>query len=148
MISYLTTKHGGNVHEKGIVTLTSKSVGKESVQTVADFREGGLPFKSENEPGQWICWDFHEIRVHPTHYTIHGNYLKSWILEGSVNGEAWTPLDEKRSSQDLNARDSASFAVANSRYCRFIRLTQTGKRHNGDDCLTLRNVEFFGTLHE
>jgi hypothetical protein len=26
IISYLTKKHGGNVHEKGIVTITSKSV--------------------------------------------------------------------------------------------------------------------------
>jgi hypothetical protein len=26
IISYLTKKHGGNVHEKGIVTIASKSV--------------------------------------------------------------------------------------------------------------------------
>jgi hypothetical protein len=71
IISYLTKKHGGNIHEKGIVRTTSKS--------------GSFDF-SEHEPGQWVCWDCREMRVRPTNYTILSSYLKSWVLEGSLAG--------------------------------------------------------------
>jgi hypothetical protein len=66
IISYLTKKHGGNIHEKGIVTITSKSVlnddPKYALKSVADFASDSY-FHSKNEPGQWICWDFREMRV-------------------------------------------------------------------------------------
>jgi hypothetical protein len=35
IISYLTRKHGGNVHDKGIVTLTSKSVNNDNPKSAA-----------------------------------------------------------------------------------------------------------------
>jgi hypothetical protein len=42
----------------------------------------------------------------------------------------------------------ASFAVSTSAECRFIGLTQTGRRHHGDDYLTIRAFEVFRTLRE
>jgi hypothetical protein len=52
LISYLTQKHGGNVHDRGIVTITSKSVASYSrVQNVADLTSNSY-FHSINEPGQ------------------------------------------------------------------------------------------------
>jgi hypothetical protein len=54
IISYLTTKHGGNVNEKGIVTITSKSVYSDNpmhaLKNVADltsvccFESGRMAF--------------------------------------------------------------------------------------------------------
>jgi hypothetical protein len=72
IISYLTRKHGGNVHDKGIITISSKLIdmtGPQSISDVADLI-AGTSFCSEDEPGQWICWDFHEMRIRPTEYTI------------------------------------------------------------------------------
>jgi hypothetical protein len=149
IVSYLTRKHRGNVHDKGIVTITSKSVHdddpRHALRNIADFTSGKA-FCSKNEPGQWVCWAFHLERVRITHYTMQCGIRspKSWVIECSLDGEAWTEIDRKTNNADLKA----SFAVANSVECRFIRLTQTGKRHWGDDILNIYAFEFFGTLLE
>jgi hypothetical protein len=157
IISYLTQKHGGNVHDTGIVTLTSKSVYNTSFCTLRNFAylagssyASDLIFRSKNEPGQWICWDFHEMRVHPTHYTIRSWGLKSWKIESSLDGVAWIVIDRKVNYGYFKTLSwqTASFAVWNSAECRFIRLTQTGKNQNGKDDLSLRAFEVFGTLLE
>jgi hypothetical protein len=156
IISYLTKKHGGNVHEKGIVTITSKSVLDDPrfvLKNVADLISGSL-FYSNYEPGEGVCWDFREMRVRLTHYTIWTCQLKSWAVEGSLDGESWTEIDRQTCNRDFRSnvweskRDS--FAVSNPPECRFIWLTQTDKNHwtPPDDQLGLAAVEFFGTLSE
>jgi hypothetical protein len=152
IISYLTKKHGGNVGEKGIVTITSKSVYSddrgEAPTTVADLTSGSY-FCSKNEPGQWVCWDFREMRVRPTHYTIKAWYLKSWVVEGSLDASGWTEIDRQMDNHDFETLwRVVSFAVSNPAEFRFIRLTQTGKNNRDNDVLRLFAVEFFGTLSE
>jgi hypothetical protein len=71
--------------------------------------------------------------------------------EGSLDFVNWTEIDRKTDNNDFDFKDrnvTASFAVSKSAECRFIRLTQTGKRHCGDDCLYIVAFEFFGTLLE
>jgi uncharacterized coiled-coil protein SlyX len=150
IICYLTRKHGGNVHDKGVVTITSQSVYDGTVSNTADLTNDDSCFQSGNEPDQWVCWDFHEMRVRPTHYTIRSILLKSWVFEGSLDFVNWTEIDRKRKNKDFKARDwvTASFVVAKSVECRFIRLTQTGQAYDGDDHLLIQAVEFFGTLLE
>jgi hypothetical protein len=153
IIFYLTQKHGGNVHEKEILTITSKSVLNDSpgmaLRNVADLTSYSY-FQSKNAPGQWICWDFHEMRVRPAHYTIQSCDLKRWVVESSLNGEAWTEIDRKTDFKDNWTWHigMASFAVSNSAECRFIRLTQTGKTDTGKDILDIQAFEVFGTLLE
>jgi hypothetical protein len=65
IISYLTKKHGvsSNVHEKGIVTATSKSVYADASKVYNDPRfalnvaalTSNSSFLSNCEPGQWVC---------------------------------------------------------------------------------------------
>jgi hypothetical protein len=43
---------------------------------------------------------------------------------------------------------TASFAILKPVEFRFLRLTQTGRRHNADNILVLDDVEFFGILSE
>jgi hypothetical protein len=157
IISYLTMKHGGNVHKKGIVTISSKSVygdPKYDVKNVADltsdsrFQSRQCDSESRLEPNQWVCWDFGEMRIRPTHYTICTYSLKSWVVEGSLDGRSWTEIDRQTDNQDFKSTNTASFAVSNPAKFRFIRLTQTGKRQCGDDFLILSAVEFCGTLSE
>jgi hypothetical protein len=146
IISYLTRKHGGNVHDKGIVTLTSRSVvyddASHALRNVANPTSDSY-FCSKDEPGQWICWDFHEMRVLPTHYTITCRFLMSWVIESSLDGEAWTEIDRKTDNEDY-----ATFTVSKSAECRCIRLTQTGKNHTRNYDLRILAVEFFRTLLE
>jgi hypothetical protein len=106
IISHLTRKHDRNVHDKGIVTVTSKSVWRNgplfAVRNVVDF-SSYMYFSSNDSPGQWICWDFHEKRIHLTHYTIKTTVLKSWVVEGSLDAEAWREIDRKTGNNDLQA---------------------------------------------
>jgi hypothetical protein len=181
IIAYLTRRHGGNVHDKGIVTITSKSVNGNTlmgfsfddavisdtasglqqvtvrpilvpsdgpadcgVQNVADLNPDSY-FCSASGPNQWISWDFHELRIRPTHYTLSGGFLQSWVVESSLDGVNWTEIDRKTNYDDFDAWPwTASFAVLNSAESRFIRLTQT----NRPECLNIEAVEFFGTLLE
>jgi hypothetical protein len=150
IIWYLTKKHGANVHDKGIVTITSKSVLSvhNGLNHVANLISDGF-FVSRREPGQWVCWDFHERHVRPTHYTIDARDLQSWIVEGSLDGESWTEIDRQADNQDFRHDwNTVSFTVSTPAECRFIRLTQADKNHDGHDELRLRAVEFFGTLPE
>jgi hypothetical protein len=152
IISYLTKKYGGNVQEKGIVTITSKSIPKYpscALKNVADLTSYS-EFCSKKEPGQWVCWDFHEMRVRPTHYTIKAEWLKSWVVEGSLDGTSWTEIDRQTDNSDFRDwyQNTASFAVSNPAEFRFIRLTQADKNNRYNDVLALRAVEFFGTLSE
>jgi hypothetical protein len=94
------------------------------------------------------------MRVRPTHYTIGSLRLKSWVVEGSLDGEAWTEIDQKTNNEDFRDWATASFAVSNSAECRSIRLAQTGKNHwTGHsvymptfDELCISDFEFFETL--
>jgi hypothetical protein len=157
IISYLTGKLG-NVHTQEIVTITSKSSGPNNpavrLTNLADFSEatmdGVLCFWSENEPGQWICWDFHCMRVKLTAYGVLGIVFggpQSWFVEGSVDGVNWTEIDEQ--AYDPTMRNPpARIRVESALECRFVRLTQTGKNAQGGDQLRLRRFELFGTLIE
>jgi hypothetical protein len=155
IISHLAKKHGGNVHEKRIVTISSKSIRSGSLKNVADVTSESF-LDSNDEPSQWISWDFQKMVVQLTCYTIKSACLKSWIVEGSVDGKNWTEIDRETNNRhfDLRAWDYwpgagiGAFPVSNRAGFRFIRLMQTGKNHYGNDALSLRAVEFFGTLCE
>jgi hypothetical protein len=152
IISYLTEKHGGNVHDKGIVTITSKSIadedrGDENFSDLADL-PSYWGFQSKNEPDQWVCWDFHESRIRPTHYTIRSSSVKSWVVESSLDGLNWTEIDRKTDNSDFEPHGMASFAVSKSAECRFIRLTHTGKNQRGSNYLHIYAFEIFGALLE
>jgi hypothetical protein len=149
IIAYLTAKHGGNVSAKGIVTITAKSY-ESLAQNVAELKEQ-TSFYSAGSSGQWLSWDFRERRVTLTNYTLTSYYLKTWALEGSLDGDSWFLLDRRKDTQDFvkYGAQAASFDVTGKpRQCRFLRITQTASSHNKDDYLILYAVEFFGTLKE
>jgi hypothetical protein len=148
IISYLTKKHGGNVQEKRIIAITSMSVYEESLENIADLTSDPY-FYSEYEPRQWVCWDFREMRIRPTHCTIKTQYLESWVVDGSLDGRCWTVIDWKADNRDFaNTWNTASFAVSTPAEFRMIRLTQTGTNGLCDHQLAVGAVELFGTLSE
>jgi hypothetical protein len=151
IISYLTKTVGGNVHDRGIVTITSKSVAEDCPNHVpknlADLTSDFPPFwSSRNGDGQWVCWDFHEMRVRPTNYTIRACHLGSWVVEGSLDGESWTELHRRTGRSDIRDYETASFIVAKPACCRFIRLTRISPECTSNHQLIMAAVEFFGIL--
>jgi hypothetical protein len=84
IISDLTPKHGWNVADRGIVAVSSSSYLPSCIARHAvDFRLKTY-LRSDNPPNQWLCYDFKDRKVEPTHYSIHAH---SWIchdFEGSL----------------------------------------------------------------
>jgi hypothetical protein len=142
IISHLTKKHGGNVHDKGIVTITSKSAVNGVVGNMADLTSTSFA-NSTADRGQWFCWDFHEMRVRLTHYAITGLSIKSWVVERSLDAQSWTRIGRYGTPSDWAQYEAAPFAVEKSAEYRFIRLRQT---HRRDYAFSLTAVEFFGPM--
>jgi hypothetical protein len=140
-----------NVHDHGIVTITSKSVAdsKHAVRNLGDLSSKS-PFISRDNSGQWVCWAFH-VMIVPSHYTLRSKWLKSWMLEGSIDNLSWGVMDRRRNTDDfpkrlLRAEHTVTFVVLDPLPSRYFRLTQTDKNHNGDHTLILSAFEVFGQL--
>jgi hypothetical protein len=156
IIASLTHRYGGNVHDRGIVNVSGTVYSGDATyaaKNAADLSTTSF-FQSKNEPNQWICYDFKDRRVRPTHYSINsysGYYIRSWIVEGSIDNANWIPLDRHEGDPkiDLNHR-TGTFAIPilEDVDYKFIRLRHTGRTADGTDYLIITGFELFGYLIE
>jgi hypothetical protein len=142
-------------------------VSSKIVQTVSIFpimQRMQLIFKIEihfsiqnGEPNSWICYDFKDMAVTPSYYSImsctygpnHGHQPRSWCLEVSGDCKSWMEIHRCENNKDLNGQNQiGTYSVPGEVRSRFVRLLQTGKTHSNCDCLVLSGFEFFGFLHE
>ena len=159
IIAHLTRKFGGNVHDKGIVNVTSSGFDSSSrlPKNAVDFGTDSRFDQSGSEPqSKWLCYDFKKRRVIPTSYSVRtydGKYNpKSWLMEVSNDGteNSWTEID-RQDNNDLNARlVTRNFKISKvpSEGFQFIRFRQTGKNHYGNYDIRVNSLEIFGTLFE
>jgi hypothetical protein len=89
IIDMLRKSCGGNVHEKGVLTVTPSARGYVAItcNTIVDYSSDSS-FSSLDSANEWICFDFKENTVKPNGYsirahTVRGTRLKSWVIEGS-----------------------------------------------------------------
>jgi hypothetical protein len=180
IIAHLTRECGGNVHDRNVIDVTSGSFEKETLganphsgaydnnpryaaKNTADLETHSHFFSACREKediphtrNNWICYDFKERRIVPTHYTIRtywngpGNsHLKSWLVETSTDGENWREVAHEEDNKQLNSKwFTATFPVAGGEECRFIRLVNIGRNHWGSDSLNITAWEIFGNLIE
>jgi hypothetical protein len=158
IISGLTSLCGGNVHDRGLVSITDSSHYSDSYigKIAADLGNANSCFHSNNSPDQWLCYDFKNSRVALTHYSIrtcpggtNGSHLKSWVIEISNDGSNWTEVDRRVNNNDLNGTSFiGTYSISGQVHeSRFVRLRQIGKNHNGCDLLVVSAFELFGTLY-
>jgi hypothetical protein len=176
IVKHLARVCGGNVHDRNVVEVTSSKAyskgpgyaGKNITDMVADsffcsdFRDADGKDKVEIPPtrNNWVCYDFKERRIVPTHYALRtssdpppanfrGFHLRSWLVEVSENGKTWREVDNKQDNEDLDGESrTRTFPVAPGDACRFIKLVQIGRNQSGDDRLWIEAWEIFGTLIE
>ena len=155
----MTRKYGGNLHNLKIVTASASGYLGENFPANAISLAADTVFLSSPVPNSWLSYDFGERLVCPTNYTIRSWFrgrvgaanLKSWVIEGSLDGETWDILDRRKDDNHLNDRNAiGSFDISPKpeRTYRFIRLRQTDKTHSGEDNIQLWSFEIFGTLFE
>jgi IS1 family transposase len=178
IIGHLTRECGGNVHDHNIIEVTSYipsgadriwvtgSHRSNPARNAAALADGSIfqsaPFNGhsydQNTPhtrNNWLCYDFKDRRIVPTHYAIrshqHGDsgaeHLKSWLVETSADSQTWKEVDRREGSTELNGQSlTRTFAVTGGSACRFIRLVNIGRTHHGDDCVAISALEIFGSL--
>jgi hypothetical protein len=162
IIAFLTQQCGGNVHALGVVSVTGSATldgGSDyAPENVANIGTGQafISRSSLGKEGNWVCYDFKNRRVIPTHYTVRSHddpagreHLKSWVVQASVDGKSWQEIDSKTNNSKLNGfRNTCTFPVSPAGPCRYIRLVLTGKDHRDDFILQIEAWEIFGTLIE
>ena len=163
IIAHLSRECGGNVQDHGIVNITASSTNGAAFdpKNVADLDTDSI-YCSNDVLDTWICYDFKQMRVTPTSYSIrshcHGypGYfnLKSWVLEVSNDGDAWDVVDSRNDNYELDDENvTYNFQIpagrCKSKY-RFIRIRQTGPNHRANLTLyyvTMSSFEVFGRLY-
>jgi hypothetical protein len=158
MIHHLTIECGGNVADRGIVDITANRPVNTSpvyaAKNIADLEANSF-FHSDNAEGMWICYDFKDMKVVLTDYSIRSRYdynchhLKSWVIEVSHTGEegTWTEADRRETCDDLCSQNVVrSFAVSKRSTGRYVRLRQTGPDSSGCLHLIISGFELFGAL--
>jgi hypothetical protein len=149
----LTFKHGGNVHDHGIVNVSGNMIiGSYFVKNAIDLLSTSS-FQSNNAPNQWLCYDFKTRKLRPAHYSIRAYfsdwYLRSWIFEGSMDGSRWIELDRHTNDETTNSNHQiGTFSISRDCECQFVRLRQTDVCANGHYHLILYGMEIFGDLIE
>jgi hypothetical protein len=172
VITHLTGECGGNVHDRHVVDVTSGSFEKETqaanpmwpAKNAADLETGSCFISAyrwmtediQHTRNNWVCYDFKERRIVPTHYTLRTNggcpgdpHMKSWLVETSADGESWREVAREEENKQLNGSwFAATFSVAGGGECRFIRLVNIGRTHSGNDTICISGWEIFGSLFE
>jgi hypothetical protein len=164
ILSFLAKKHGGNVHDMGIINVshsgwTDQAESHRAAKNACDI-QGNSTFWSIIAPSQWICYDFRQMRIKPTYYsirsqwdgTVDGCNLKSWVVECSKDEWEWVEMHRVVSSVDLNDGNvTKSWALTEDLDpdgFRYIRIRQLGKNHEGRHQFAISSFEVFGTLIE
>jgi hypothetical protein len=166
IVPFMTKKTGRNLHDAGIVLVTSsppvrpdeRAATENVLDLVKDTVFCSVHKKAHediaNAPNNWICYDFQDLRIIPTHYTIrscfggvNGFNLKNWVVETSVDSRNWAEADRREGNDKLNGFNvTRTFKVTRRQQCRYIRVVNVGRNHNGNDALSLASFEIFGFL--
>ena len=172
IIRYLTVSCGGNVHENKVVIVTQSSfyikndknayIGQFAVDL--DNKNQLNYFVTDNLPNSWIKYDFNDKKVRPTHYSIrtrpegtfNGCHPKSWVIEGSNNGNDddendWKVLDERNNEEYLVGLDSRhtydiqTLLEPNESF-QYLRFRLSSVNSSGNNYIVLSALEYFGYL--
>ena len=123
-------------------------------------KSGGYYFHSkEDDKDAWLCFDFKERKVMPTHYSLKSfasskqyHNIQSWNIEGSNDGTKWEVLDSRQNEKSLDDKDASNtFEITNSSdFYRYLRIHQTGPNtyKNTDYRFIIRSIEYFGIIQE
>ena len=158
IISVLTRELGGNLHDIGAVTVSSKDLYGSGYlpKFVLDLTNVSSCYESADRPYPWFRLDFGDRRVKVKHYWVrtYGNgpgHLKTWQLEGSTDGDTWSVIDHVRRANEMNSDNAVKQRDVENVFdepFRFIRFSLVGKNHGGYWILNCSGLELFGTLYE
>ena len=126
-----------------------------SPQNLIIYNDNEKYFSSKNLENSWVSFNFINYSVIPLNYTLQSDFdniianPKDWVIEGSNDNVSWSIIDEQKNVICTNTkRYLRTFSIDNSKFIpfRYLRLRLTGKNWNGDNCLKVGSIEFYGKL--
>jgi len=143
VVAYLREQCDGDVHDKGVVIVTAATDKHAPVHAVKNVVDPGdeTYYVLGGEQNQFICLDFKARAVRVTHYSLQSHagpsYLKSLVVEGSVDGRAWKHIDGRKDDRELKGKwNCATFPASEvSDRFRLVRSRMTGESHDSDHIL-------------
>ena len=155
ILNHLNNECGGNAHRSHAINITASSRGgwNGNPCQLIDYGWTGA-WGTQNVSHSWVMIDFKDKQVFLTGYSLRAHnwglnsyHLKSWVLEGSQDGEKWATIDEHSDSNALNGPMKChTWKVKKTLPFRYIRLRQKDKNAADNNHLTLHEIELFGAI--
>jgi hypothetical protein len=127
IIWHLASTSSGNLHDLGVVSASASSLHGSSYEAkfALDLQNRSSYFCSQNEANSWIRYDFNNMSVVPTHYSIlsrpggpNNHHPRSWCLEVSDEGNEWTEIHRCTDNSDVNGKNLiGTYEVSKSVKC-------------------------------
>jgi hypothetical protein len=152
--AWMRGQAGGNPVREGLIEV-SCSAGNPYGEKLFD-KDWKCYWSSANAADQWIAFRFPKHSVVVTDYSLRSpnskqgwNHLRSWVVEGSMDGKEWCEIDRREGTEELNGKSKvATWKCREPRKVRIVRIRQTGKNHRNLDDIQLSGVEFFGRVFD
>jgi hypothetical protein len=154
IIAGLTSRYRGNVHDRGIVTVSASSMASGLLSNIVDFaRLDGFSTQTDADP--WVCYDFKDRLVKPTGVRVlFAEAIAALFpislpsrLEQSMDGSTWTQLGQfTRFFNDRASRLDFSVVLREkAAECRFLRIRGNWPEARGIP-LVVAAWEVFGSI--
>ena len=156
IINYLRKQTNNQIENE--IKITASSIYDNNVNTFGPYNsiqyENETYFATQNSPNSWICFEFKNHQIIPTHYTIRSRYEGYWApiyykIEVSNDNSTWYEIDKQNGGPFTNGQP-ATFTIPidknKQKEAKYIRLTQTGENSHGNDDLIFESIEFYGYL--
>lgn len=152
IIKFLVDESKNEISKK--IDLTTSS-NQEHCNFIIEYNTD-YGFGTQNEPNSWICFDFKDKRIIPTHYQIKSSNAppsyrqpKSWIIEGLNDNCEWENISSVKDCSDLNGDCFTHiFPVTSPNQKKYscIRMTQIGENWGNSYHLYINCFELYGKL--
>lgn len=154
---FLKNKNKKEIAKHQIINVIPSSCSVRDPKAIIDSNQPEV-FQTEDRANQWIAFEFRDMKMKVTSYTLQSYYNgkpnfanpKNWILEGSDDGREWVEMDRHEDCPDLNNKNAIqNYKIKGDfKEFKYIRVKQIGKNWANKDQLTLSKVELFGDLYE
>jgi hypothetical protein len=153
ILNELTKKCGGNVHEKGIVNITSSGDAYNKCWQLVNHGWTDS-YISQNTTSPWVCFDFKDSQIAVRSYSVKSalgrmRFPVSWVIEGSNDQYEWVIIDQRHTKELVGSGMVKNFPCPGGHlpeFFRFVRIRQIGRNSSDDDYLILTGIEFFGVV--
>lgn len=155
IIKYLNDKTNGNIINEIDITSSSISLGNEPIKATL-FDDLKSYFHTNGEENSYICFDFKDKRIVPTHYQLrsgpwykNAHNPKNWVIEVSNDNQNWEIIDEQKECEIINGKSIAhlfQISNSNSNEFRYIKMRQNGKNCAEGFYFNISSFELYGKL--